>query len=376
MSKTGYLEDFLYNKAAQNVVPISGTFELLPVCNLNCKMCYVKQDMRAVNDEGGLHTADEWLTLGKKAVKAGMLFLLLTGGETFLFPELEKLYTELHKLGLSIDINTNGTLITENEIDWLKKNLPRHIKISLYGATEDSYQNLCGNSNAFHRVLNSFELLKKAGITVYSSITVTPSNYSELVEMFRICDYYDIPVKTTSYMFPPLRSLNRNLPYEYRLSPELAAEATFKIAKRENTEEAFAERAKLYSEDRYQNYLSYISNCNECGYTTCRAGKCTFWITWKGDMIPCAMIDFLKYPVMGTNDFNEAWKKTTEIVRNIRTAPECRDCLVKDSCYSCAASSFCETGDTKKRSKYVCQMTSEYLRLMKQFYLTTKKPSE
>lgn len=368
MPKTGYLEDYLYNKAAQNIVPISGTFELLPVCNLNCKMCYVKQDMQAVNKEGGLHTAEEWISLGKKAVDAGMLFLLLTGGETFLFPELEKLYTELHKLGLSIDINTNGTLITKNEITWLKKNLPRHIKISLYGSSENSYANLCGNGSAFHRVIQSFESLKTAGITVYSSITVTPSNYYELDEMLNICDFYDIPVKATSYMFPPMRSSKHNLPKEYRLSPELAAKATFKIAQRQNSKELFFDYSRLCSSEQYQNYLQYALNNNECGHLTCRAGNCTFWITWQGNMIPCAMMDFEGFPVLGKHDFTAAWKKTHETSVKVRTAPECSNCIAKNSCYSCAASSYCETGDTAKRSNYVCQMTAEYLRLMKNFF--------
>ena len=185
MSKETYLENYFYNKAALNRIPISGTFELLPVCNLDCKMCYVKKSMSEVKQLGGLRSADEWIALGKSAVDAGMLFLLLTGGETFLFPEIEKLYTSLHKMGLTIDINSNGTLIGEQEVSWLKKQLPRHVKVSLYGASAESYQKLCGNGKAFQQVLRAFDLLKSAGVTVYSIITVTPSNYEELDGMRR-----------------------------------------------------------------------------------------------------------------------------------------------------------------------------------------------
>ena len=34
-------EKYLSLKAREKGVPVSGTFELTPLCNFNCKMCYV-----------------------------------------------------------------------------------------------------------------------------------------------------------------------------------------------------------------------------------------------------------------------------------------------------------------------------------------------
>lgn len=365
MSTENYLENYLYTKAAQNHIPISGTFELLPVCNLDCKMCYVKKSMSDVKQLGGLRNADEWISLAKKAVDAGMLFLLLTGGEPFLYPELERLYTSLHQMGLAIDINSNGTLINESQIKWLKQRLPRHIKISLYGASENSYHELCGDGKAYQKVIRTFELLKSAGITVYSSITVTPGNYSELDDMLKLCDDFKIPVKATAYMFPPWRSTKTHIHENYRLSTEDAAKATFKIAKRENAKDIFQSKIAEYSTDEYQNYLNEPHTCDQCGHMDCRGGKCTFWITWQGSMVPCAMMDFGNYPVIGNYDFNTAWKNTFHLAEKIKTPAECSNCLVKKACYSCAASAFCETGMTTKKPEYACQMTAHYLQLMK-----------
>lgn len=376
MSTENYLENYLYTKAAQTGTPISGTFELLPVCNLDCKMCYVKKSMSDVMQSGGLRSADEWIALGKKAVDAGMLFLLLTGGEPFLFPEFDRLYTSLHKLGLSIDINSNGTLINEEHLTWLKKNPPRHIKISLYGSSAESYQSLCGNGDAFNKVLRTFDLLKNAGIIVYSSITVTPHNYSELQEMLSICDDYKIPVKATSYMFPPHRSAQTHIKEKYRLTPFEAAKATLEIAKHSNDETIFYEKAKEYSEDCYQNYLQNLCGHTECGHMECRGGSCTFWITWEGKMLPCAMMDIGNYPVMQEHDFSQAWKQTKKLVGNITISPECTNCIARSSCYSCAASAYCETGDTKKRPDYPCELTSHYLKLMKQEHITHSSVEE
>ena len=36
------LRRFMYAKAACNRMPLSGTFELTPRCNMNCRMCYIR----------------------------------------------------------------------------------------------------------------------------------------------------------------------------------------------------------------------------------------------------------------------------------------------------------------------------------------------
>ena len=364
MAKENLLENHLYTRAAQKRIPISGTFELLPVCNLDCKMCYVKKSMAEVRQLGGLKSADEWIALGRKAVDAGMLFLLLTGGEPFLYPEFRRLYETLHGMGLAIDINSNGTLIDEEQVSWLRRMPPRHVKISLYGATEESYRQLCGNGQAYHQVLRAFRLLKEAGIAGYASITVTPHNFHELTDMLALCESHGVPVRATSYMYPPHRSNQAHIHEQFRLTPEEAAQATFQITRYDNDEAVFNERAREYRTAHYQNFLARADCGHECGSLACRAGSCTFWVTWRGEMIPCAMMEFGRVPMMGDQDFLAAWREISAIAQGIRTAPQCNACPARKACYACAASAYCETGATDVRPEYPCRMTAEYIKLM------------
>ena len=39
--------EYLYRKATAAGIPLSGTFELTPVCNVDCKMCYVRLSRQA-----------------------------------------------------------------------------------------------------------------------------------------------------------------------------------------------------------------------------------------------------------------------------------------------------------------------------------------
>ncbi len=68
--------------AAQRHVPLGGTFELTPRCNLRCKMCYIRLDKHQMDLIGRERTADEWIGMAREAAAAGTLNLLITGGGT------------------------------------------------------------------------------------------------------------------------------------------------------------------------------------------------------------------------------------------------------------------------------------------------------
>ena len=87
------LTEYLYNKASGMRIPLSGTFELSPVCNFNCRMCYVRKTKEEVEKNARkILTLDDWLKIASEAREAGMLYLLLTGGEPFIWPDFWILY--------------------------------------------------------------------------------------------------------------------------------------------------------------------------------------------------------------------------------------------------------------------------------------------
>ena len=81
------VERALLDHAKRTCTPANGSIELLPLCNMKCDMCYVRLSREEMERQGRLRTADEWLKIGRQMKEAGVLFLLLTGGEPFLYPE-------------------------------------------------------------------------------------------------------------------------------------------------------------------------------------------------------------------------------------------------------------------------------------------------
>ena len=227
--------EHMHRRAVAQGIPLSGTFELTPLCSMACKMCYVRISPEELAATGKrLRTADEWLALAREAKEQGMLLLLLTGGEPFLYPEFRRLYTELRQMGFVISINSNATLITEETVAWLKENPPQRINITLYGASDATYARLCGHPTGFTQVTRAIELLRDAGISVKLNCSVTPENVCDLEDIIAYSDEHKLVLQATSYMFPPLRRDAESVGRNARFAAEECARTEVKIRRGES----------------------------------------------------------------------------------------------------------------------------------------------
>ena len=60
------LSEFLSMKASAGRIPISGTFELSPVCNFACRMCYVRKTPQEVRDHyRRIPKLEDWLRIAR-----------------------------------------------------------------------------------------------------------------------------------------------------------------------------------------------------------------------------------------------------------------------------------------------------------------------
>lgn len=351
-------ERLLIQKARQARVPINGTLELLPLCNLNCKMCYVRLSREEMERRGCMRTADEWLSLGRQMAEAGTLYLLLTGGEPLLFPDFRRLYLELKKLGLILTINTNGTLIDEDWADFFARNKPRRINITLYGADGATYGRLCGASGGFDRTIRAVRLLRERDVDVKISISLTRENQKDLDRVFAIGRELGVPVHIDPYMIPGTRE--RSLPYDMqaRMTPEEAAGASRRAFRLQ------------FSEEINRQYVSQaIARVQDPdfprgdGRLSCLAGSCSFAINWQGQMRPCVMLMEPAVDVFRTG-FVGAWQELRRRADIIRLSPKCTECELKPVCKVCAAASYWETGSYDDVPEYLCRFAGEYYRLL------------
>ena len=342
--------EYLYRKAAAAGVPLSGTFELTPVCNMDCKMCYVRLSAKQQRSIGPLADADQWLSLARDAQKAGMLYLLLTGGEPFLHPQFRQILEGLHKMGFIISVNSNGTLIDETVVEWLKQCPPARINISLYGASDETYARLCGNPNGFQQATKAISMLQEAGIGVKLNCSLTPENAEDLPVIAEFAREKGLVLQVATYMFPPTRKNSESIGKNHRFSPEDAAYYM-----------ALADYLTLGKErflaGGYSEVMDPEEPCADLGDDIrCRAGKCSFWVTWQGKMMPCGMFPVRNAPNVFQMPFPKAWQTVKDGSSIIRLPAQCAACNVKDTCRACAAMVFTESGCFDKVPQYRCDM--------------------
>ena len=124
------LSSYLHARACRSGTPLAGNFELTARCNFNCKMCYVHLTAEEQQRRGRELTADEWLAIAQEARSRGMLFLLLTGGEPLIRKDFRYLLTELKKMGLLVSVNSNGSLIDRDWLDFFRHEPPFRFNIT------------------------------------------------------------------------------------------------------------------------------------------------------------------------------------------------------------------------------------------------------
>ncbi len=343
---------YLYSKAAMRGIPLMGVFELSPVCNFQCKMCYVRKTPEQIKQEGKcVRDWKQWLELAKQCKAAGMLFLLLTGGEPFLYPHFKELYLELHKMGFIIYINSNGTLITQQTVDWLKKVAPARINLTLYGASPNTYERVCGDARGFERAANAVEMLKAAGITVVINASMIPENYQDLEGIIRFGKSRDLQVRVATYMFPPIRREQEQS--DSRFAPEQAARLYLEKYRLMEDAEGFRKTCDYVLNDPEEDDQSSWGQEDE--HMMCRAGRSSCWISWEGEMSACGLMPFPgKYPVF-ERPFYECWQELMRKVRNAQVLSQCAGCKLKHVCRPCAAMLYAETGDVNCKAPYMCR---------------------
>ena len=358
--------EYLHQLASRKKVPLNGTFELTPVCNMACRMCYVRMTKQQQEAVAPLRTAQEWVELGRVARDRGMLYLLLTGGEPFSRPDFREILSGLHRLGLLISVNTNGTLIDEETVAWLKETPPVRFNITLYGASNETYARLCGNPQGFTQVTRAIRLLREAGMLVKLNCSLTPYNKDDLEEMIAFAQQEKLVIQATSYMFPPCRRDPSMVGVNDRFTPEEAAYYAAKITSLLNGEEEFAQRV------RENNLPGLITGTeDDCTYDEgegirCRAGKCSFWITWEGTLMPCGMMVVGGEKNVFEDGFDAAWTAAVAAAEAVRLSPQCRGCGMRDQCQACAAMALTETGSFLQVPEYRCQMTKAYPEVCRQ----------
>ena len=208
----------LSRQASNKKIPLNGAFELTPRCNFNCRMCYIHKQSNDCSCVDRELTTDQWIRLASDARDAGMLNLVLTGGEIFLRKDFETIYESVARMGFNITLYTNASLIDSKKAKWLGRIPPTAMEITLYGASAETYEKICGNGAAYKKVIQAIDLLLAEGINIELKTTVAEDNLDDYDSLAEFSFKRGIPLNIVDYLYPVRSSLLE--PNACRLTPD------------------------------------------------------------------------------------------------------------------------------------------------------------
>ena len=158
-------------------------------CNLNCIHCYARAvdqtHEKEMTHEQGLAVIDDLAAFGAPVI-------LFSGGEPLMRPDLTELARYAVSKGMRAVISTNGTLITREKANELKKIGLSYVGVSIDGM-ETVNDRFRGKKGAFKDAMAGIKNCQEAGLKVGLRFTINRINRDEIPYILDLLEEHDIP---------------------------------------------------------------------------------------------------------------------------------------------------------------------------------------
>jgi radical SAM domain protein len=316
-------------------------WHFLSSCNLRCKHCY--QDTYTA----GELQFDKLLSIADKIIEALTKWnmygrISLTGGEPFLSKNLFPLVKYLNQSDriVSIDILTNGTLITRDDIVELQKIDKLHqVQISLDGGDDATHNSVRGDG-AFQKAVSSIRLLKKAGIEVALMFTLMRRNKDGYRSVIEFANRENVDALTIERVTPCGNSNMDDLLTKDEIK-DIYTDVTH-IANDLKNDLAIRRARPLWINTACENTRS---DAIIGGF--CPVGLTALAILWDGTILPCRRLEIPLGNIL-TDGIFKVWYDS-DILWKIRNKDnlkgKCHGCEQLAYCGGCRAIAYAVTGD-------------------------------
>jgi heme b synthase len=324
-------------------------WEVTRSCNLNCVHCRASSDRGPYEGELDTEKAKQILD---EITFTGKPIIILTGGEPLLRGDIFELASYGTELGLRMVMATNGTLLTPELVEEIKKSGIQRLSISLDGENAEKHDAFRKVDGAFKSSLKGISLLKKAGVEFQINTTVTRHNVDCVDKILDMAVELGAVAHHIFLLVPTGRAkdmINQEIDsqkyeellhwfYNMRGKTPLHLKATcaphyYRILR----QEAHAKGEKI-------DFETYGLDAVTRG---CLGGTSFCFISHDGIVQPCGYLE-LNCGDLKKSSFDRVWNNS-EIFKELRDFSQykgkCGRCEYKRFCGGCRARAYEATGD-------------------------------
>lgn len=318
------LESNIIDIMVKNNQPHSATIEITQKCNEKCVHCYAIKDSNKLCT--GELTTEEIKRLIDNLANLGCIYLGFTGGEVFTRADFSEIleYARLRKF--IVYVSTNGLLIREKNIKFLKKLYIRAFYLSVYSMSPVIHDGITGIMGSQEKTILAIHLLRREEIPVVINITTFSENPDEYIAVAEFAESIGAEWRISNTITAKSDGNNKTL--KYRLVDK---QKIFEIL-------------DFTSFDGQKGSIQPFDE-NE---SVCAAGKSSLTISATGEVYPCLTLR-TSFGNIRENELDEIWhnsklrKKITSIKWKDRKS--CLSCPHKEYCEPCMGASYLEHGN-------------------------------
>lgn len=355
---TGYhaFSERVHQAAIRQRVPVTGSWEITARCNLGCAFCYLEGEPRAPGARDLELTTRQIDEVAAQLASAGCLWLALTGGEPLMRDDFPAVYRALSRRGFLLTLCTNATLVTPALADLLAEVPPLAVEVTLYGATEQIYEQVTRRPGSYVAFRRGLERLAERSVRLSLKTTLCNANVHELDAMADQARTLGAPFRFDALLNP--RVDRGREPLKHRLGPERVAQLDAAPERRSALERRSAFRERFAACEAPEAPRERLLNC--------AAGLTSFHIDAAGRLMGCVL---LREPALDLNriSFAEAWQDLAALQawRWTRDAA-CRTCRWLDACAQCPGWAALECESSQSVVKHLCSTTQHRLHLLQE----------
>lgn len=347
--------------------PVEFALEVTARCNNNCRHCYINLPAGDRQARAKELSVDEIGAIADQAVSLGAMWCLVTGGEPLLRADFPDIYMMLKRKGLLVEVFTNVTLVTKEHVQLFLEYPPRDVEVTVYGATEQTYEAVTRKPGSFAAFIRGLNLLLDNGVKVRYKAMALRSNVHELPEIGRFCrertkDYFRFdPWLHGRFDGDPRR--NEEIRSE-RLSPEEFVAAEQSDSERHDGLRKACKDMLIDNPEAHDDH----GLCNHLFH--CGAGNGEFAVSCDGIFRLCPSLwhpDCIYDLRRGTLE-NAYYTHAPKVLQKRTNSKEfmdrCRRCKLVNFCLWCPAHSHLETGKLDTPVDYFCEVAHARARML------------
>lgn len=299
--------------------PYCANIEITGRCNYNCAHCFDKGKRKPQDME-----FYRFKVIFDKLRKGKIFYYNLIGGEPLLNRNWQEIVRYIRKKKVCYAFSTNGSLLDESNIQFLKENKVNHVGLSLDGP-KDIHNRIRNNKQAFDHLVKCTRLLRKYNISFVFQMTLMRINQHYVVETCKIAKKFGASAIRINFY--------KNFNESNKFLGVLSGENLQKVITNIETLIKRVNKNLTHFKINFENSLGFYLKKK----STCGAGINKLQIDPDGNVAPCRYLP-INIGNLYDNELSTILKHP--IIKELRVFHK----VIKKGCSNCADNKSCRGG--------------------------------